>query len=131
MKVSKHVGMYDQLKRGIDNQAAAAAAIPCGSGKPLSHRDAVRSEPSLVSGWLSSAQTAGTILSNGLSSGSSVAPVARVTREELQLIIRSTDRGLVDPLRCREDVLLERANRSIKDAFAEMMTEESPFRLSA
>ena len=56
--------------------------------------------------------------SNSLSSGSAPAP-AYTFREDLEIVVRRTDRALVDPLRRNERELVRRVNRAISDAVNE------------
>ncbi|KAJ5753307.1 hypothetical protein N7520_010224 [Penicillium odoratum] len=118
---SKQADLYHKLQASIDTQAVAAAAAATATAtsagrRPMDYRAALRSntESSLVSGWLNRAHTNGTLSTNGLSTGSAPAP-QRVLREDLQLIIRGTERSLVDPLRRHAEEVVHRANRTIKD----------------
>lgn len=119
----KHTQMMQKMQHDIDRQASMATTTTSGrrGGPPSSYRDAVLSghaspQPSLVSGWLARAQTNGTVPSNGISSPSSSAPAPVLPlREDLQIIVRGTDRTAVDPLRRDEQELVKRVNRTIQD----------------
>ncbi|KAJ5094938.1 hypothetical protein N7532_007229 [Penicillium argentinense] len=115
--------MMQKMQHDIEHQASRATAA--GSGRhnshPTSYRDAalaghVSSPSSLVSRWLAKAQTNGTDPSSGSSStGSNMPTPVLPLREDLQIIVRSTDRTAVDPLRRDEQELVKRVNRAIQD----------------
>lgn len=124
-----------RLQHTIDVVAAAPTAPPRDSGPPRSYRDAVRtaSTRSPVSAWASNA-SASPISSDGISNGGSSSPPApapAVVREDLQLVIRSTEPAQVDPLRRKEMEIVNRANRAIKDHHDDLGRPGAPIRVSA